>query len=321
MRSLLIMSAVTVTLLMLGTACSKAADEPAANGPKEGLEVGDTFLHYDTFKATTIDGKELKLADYKGRLLFIDFWASWCPPCRDELPYLTLVEDEYVGDKFAVVGISLDTSLDALRAMAKEQHLDYPQICDEKGWKSAYAQMFSIRSIPTNFLLDGDGKILAKDLRGLFVDGFVARALGLDTPVVHYVETMEYLQSTKEPDIAKALEMINKALEGDAERPEFNFMAADLYSASGDAEEAIKHYETGLEHKDKLPVFTPALRAYYGLGHTYLHEGETDKALAAIDAAIAAINALDDAQKEIYKPYIPELEKIKADWASGEHAD
>jgi thiol-disulfide isomerase/thioredoxin len=312
MRKLLSIGVAVFVLSVFGAACSKAADEP-----KEGLEVGDRFPHYDTFAAKTIDGEDITFNSHKGSLLFIDFWASWCGPCREELPYLAIVQSKYAGDKFGIIGISLDKSIDSLREMAKEFGLTYSQICDGKVWQSEYAKMYGVQSIPTNFLLDGNGVILAKDMRGLVAEGEVAKALGLDNPIVKYTEALEYLMSTEKPDLDKALGMLDKALEGDPEQPEFHFMAARLQFAKGDAEKATEHLEAGLKHKDKLPVFMPALQAYVMLGRGRLDAGDKDGAVEMIDEAIKAINALDEKKKEAYSPYIEQLEQLKEQWKSG----
>ncbi|MBN1917569.1 MAG: redoxin domain-containing protein [Verrucomicrobia bacterium] len=316
MRRLLGIAIVVVMVSIFAAACSKAADEPT-----EGLEVGDRFPNYETLTAKTIDGDDVALKAHKGKLLFIDFWATWCQPCRMELPYLALVHDEYAGDKLSILGISLDQSIDALRAMAKEYGLTYPQICDAKGWQSPYATMFGIRSIPTNFLLDGNGMILAKDMRGLAVEGHIAKALGIDSPTVHYAEARDYLDSTEEPDLAKAIGMLDKALEADPERPEFHSLAAALHGASGNEAKAVEHLEAVVKHKDKLPVFFPALQAYVQLGHTRLHDGDAEKATGLIDEAITAIKALDDREKDTYTPFIEQLEELREDWSSGHHKD
>lgn len=308
-------------LLAATTSCTPAADDASAGGAKEGLEVGNKFPHYDTFSAETIDGKPIKFSDYKGKLLFLDFWASWCGPCEGELPYVRLVQDASVGDKFAIVGISLDQSLDDLRAMAKEFGLTYPQICDEKGWRSKYATMFNINSIPANFLLDGNGVILATSLRGLALEGHVAKALGEDKPSVAYADTMDYLRTTDEPDADKAMALLKKALDADPEQPEFQFLAAQISIQAGKLDEAIEHYEIGLEHRDKLPVFQPALYAYVTLGQLHLHQGDKDKAVKALDDVIAAIKALGEEERGKYTRYLPDLEKLKTQWSSGGGGD
>jgi thiol-disulfide isomerase/thioredoxin len=314
MRKYLLVPAAALAVLLVSAALSRAAEEP-----KEGLEVGNKFPHYDTFAATTIDGKDIKLSDYKGKLLFVDFWASWCGPCRGELPYLVIVQNTYAGDKFAIVGISLDQKISELRAMAGELGMKYPQICDEKGWQSAYAKMFDVSAIPTNFLLDANGIILAKDMRGLSVAGHVAKALGRDEPVVYYAEAMDYLTSTEKPDLQKALDLADKALKANPDEPEFHFLVAQIKAAANDSAAAIEQYVSGLAHADALPVFMPALFAYYSLGQLYFAGGDTQKAVETIDKAIAAINALDESQKGTYTPYVPELEKVKAQWTGAKH--
>ncbi len=313
MRRSLVIFVGAVCALVLGAACSKAADEP-----KEGLEVGNKFLHYDTFSATTIDGDQLKLTDYKGKLLFIDFWASWCAPCKGELPYIQIVHDTYGGDDLGVLGISLDGSFDDLRRMADDYGLTYPQICDKKRWQSAYAAMFSIRSIPTNFLLDGNGVIIAKNLRGLGVQGHVAKALGRDDPAVHYVDAVEYLEQTDDPDPDKALEILAKAIEADPERAEYHFLAGMIHLGAGHDDKAIEHFRTCLDHKDALPEFGTAMMVYARLSHLYKKSGEIDKAMEVLDGAIAAINALPAHEKQTYERAIPQIERLKAEWAAEE---
>ena len=311
MRKLLGIGIGVFVLSMLATACSKAADEP-----KEGLEVGDRFPEYETLAAKTIDGDEIALKDYKGKVLFVDLWASWCPPCRDELPYLKLVQDRYVGDKFKILGISLDTSIESLREMANDIGLKYPQICDGKRWDSPYAKKYVTTGIPTNYILDGNGVIVAKNVRGLAVEGHVAKALGLDKPAVHYAEVMDYLSSTEEPDIAKAIDMLDKALKADPKQPEFHFLAARLQFAQGDRDKAAEHLEAGLKNKDRVPALKPVLQAYALLARLRFDAGDLDRAIEMIDEAIAAINALDEKQKADYEPAIKQLEGIKAQWKS-----
>jgi len=312
MRKYLLILAAGVACLLGVTACSRGADEL-----KEGLEVGNKFPNYESFAAQTVSGDTFKFNGNKGKYLLIDFWATWCGPCEQELPYLTRIHETYVGDKFAMVGISLDFTLTALFEGVKTYGLGYPQICDEKGWDSKYAKMFSIQSIPANFLLDGNGIIVAKDLRGLAAVGRVAKVLGRDEPVVHYTETLDYLESSEEPDVKKAQEMLAKAIEGDPEEPEFQFLAGQLSAADGDSTAAITYFTAGLEHKDRLPIFRPALLAYVRLGEVHFAGGDTEKAVAALDDAIEAINALEGAQKRAYSGYIPEIEKLKRHWQSG----
>ena len=320
MRKLLGVGVAVFIVSVLIAAYSWAAAETAggpADEPKEGLEVGDRFPHYETFAAKTIDGADITFKSHKGSPLLIDFWASWCGPCRGELPYLAAVQTKYVGDKFAIIGISLDKSIDDLRAMAKEFGLTYPQICDGKVWESEYATMYSVQSIPTNFLLDGNGVILAKDMRDLAVEGHVAKALGIDSPTVHYANAVGLVSSQEKPDFDKAIGLVDKALEGAPDQPEFHFLAAQIMLAKGDTEKATEHLEAGLTHKDKLPVFMPALQAYVTLGQIRLGAGDKDGAVAMIDEAIKAINALKEDQKEAYSPYIEKLEQLKEQWKSG----
>jgi peroxiredoxin len=127
------------------------------------LAVGKPF---PTFSETDLDGKPLALADFKGKVVLIDFWATWCGPCVQELPNVLAAYEKFHGKGFEIIGISLDQNRDALTGFIKERGMTWVQYFDGLGWKSKLGTQYGIQSIPATFLLDGEGKIVAKNLRG-----------------------------------------------------------------------------------------------------------------------------------------------------------
>jgi peroxiredoxin len=113
-------------------------------------------------------GKPVSLSDFKGKYVLIDFWASWCGPCRAENPNVVKAFNEYKDKKFTVLGISLDQPgkqqawLDAIH----KDNLTWTHVSDLKFWDNAVAKQYGIRAIPQNLLIDQDGKIIAKNIRG-----------------------------------------------------------------------------------------------------------------------------------------------------------
>lgn len=114
------------------------------------------------------NGTERRLSEWcgKGNYVMIDFWASWCGPCRGEMPNVVENYEKYHSKGFEIVGISFDTKAEAWKAAIKSLNMKWPQLSDLKGWKSAGKDAYGINSIPASILLDKEGKIIAIDLRG-----------------------------------------------------------------------------------------------------------------------------------------------------------
>jgi len=123
---------------------------------------------YIDFELAGPDGKPVKVSDIvaKNAYTLIDFWASWCGPCREEMPAVKAAYEAFHNKGFEVVGVSLDNDGDAWKGAIASMKLPWPQMSDLKGWECAAAKLYNVRSIPANVLVDKDGKIVAKDLRG-----------------------------------------------------------------------------------------------------------------------------------------------------------
>jgi peroxiredoxin len=125
--------------------------------------VGSIALDFSQADTT---GKQVTLSQFKGKYVLVDFWASWCGPCRKENHFLVKTFNKYKDKNFIVLGVSLDEEKDEwLKAIAKDE-LKWTQVSDLKGWENEVAQKYKITSIPRNLLVGPDGKIIAKDLRG-----------------------------------------------------------------------------------------------------------------------------------------------------------
>jgi peroxiredoxin len=125
----------------------------------------------------TPDGKKLSLASLKGKYVLIDFWASWCGPCRRANPDLVATYAKFKGKKFEILGVSLDKDAAEWKAAIKADKLTWPQVSDLMYWNNAAARTYQVESIPSSFLVGPDGKIIARDLSHTELEDYLTKTL------------------------------------------------------------------------------------------------------------------------------------------------
>lgn len=144
------------TLLALLTLVTLAGAAPgfAADAIDVGkAKVGKPFVL--KFKAT--DGREVDLSKMKGKVVLVDFWATWCGPCMKELPNVKAAYDRLHDKGFEIVGISFDNKKEALNHVLKKEKMEWPQYFDGRGWENRIGEKLGIESIPTMWLIDRKG--------------------------------------------------------------------------------------------------------------------------------------------------------------------
>ncbi|WP_257666841.1 TlpA disulfide reductase family protein [Parapedobacter tibetensis] len=139
----------------------KELEKAIAESQKTAVGVmAEDFTQPDT------EGNPMKLSSLHGKYVLVDFWASWCVPCRKENPNVVAAYKKYHDKGFEILGVSLDNNKEAWMKAIAADDLTWYHVSDLKGWKNEAAQQYGVKSVPTNVLIDPSGKIIAKDLRG-----------------------------------------------------------------------------------------------------------------------------------------------------------
>lgn len=140
----------------------------------KGTTVGYTATN---FSQLSTDGKKVSLTDFRGKYVLIDFWASWCKPCRMENPNVVAAYNRYKDKGFTVLGVSMDSNRDPWLAAIQQDNLTWTHVSDLKGWGNEVGKIYGVTGIPANYLIDKEGKIVAKDLRGNFLEEKLAEII------------------------------------------------------------------------------------------------------------------------------------------------
>ena len=129
------------------------------------------------FVINSIDGKPVKLSDFKGSYVLLDFWASWCMPCREENPNIVRTFNQFKNKNFKILSVSLDTDLKEWKQAIQADKLAWTHVSELKDFDGPTVKLYQIESIPSSFIIDADGKIIAKNLQGPELGNFLGKVL------------------------------------------------------------------------------------------------------------------------------------------------
>lgn len=123
------------------------------------------------------EGQSISLSSYKGKVVLLDFWASWCMPCRKNNPNLVALYEKYKGEGFEILGVSIDEDNTAWKKAIEKDGLTWKQVVDNKGWNAKSTLDYGVDGIPASFLIDQNGIIKGVNLEGRELDGVIKKLL------------------------------------------------------------------------------------------------------------------------------------------------
>ena len=181
-RIILISAATLITMAACngGKGNNTATDVSAtnANTEQKADTVASTKLKIE-FTMADMDGKQVSVADEfaKHKVTVIDFWASWCGPCRQEMPNLVRIYDKYKNQGLGIVGVSLDEDKSEWTEAVKSMNMTWTQLSDLQGWNNAAAQKYGIQAIPFTVVVDSEGTVIDAGLRGEQLETAIGKLL------------------------------------------------------------------------------------------------------------------------------------------------
>ena len=187
------------------------------------------------FQVTDLNGEPLSLEQYRGQVVLLDFWATWCGPCIREIPNVKRTYEKYKDQKFQIIGISLDRSMEPLKDYIEKEELGWLHYWDSSG---QVGNMYKVRSIPSTFLIDGEGIIRKTSLRGSALEGAVAKLVkenlakpadtSIKTPETGSIPATKIIKQDKTPEEVELPKLFGARTNNWVGKPAPDFQVTDL---------------------------------------------------------------------------------------------